>query len=142
MRKFLLISVKPEFANKIISKHKLIELRKNKPCAQVGDYVIIYSTIPVKAIVGFAKIENIIESSPEEMWDKHSKKLGIDKLRFDEYYAKSVRSIGLELSCVCKIRNNIPLESIRSIYPKFTPPQSYKYVSLFSAYRVYKKYVN
>lgn len=141
MPKFLLISVKPEFANKIISKHKLIELRKNMPKAQIGDFVLIYSTVPDKAIIGFARIENIIERSPNTMWNEFSDKLGIDKFRFDEYYLNYKRAIGLELSYVCKLKTRISLKDIKSMYPKFSPPQTYRYISVFSALRVYKQYV-
>ena len=59
MRKFLFISIKPEFANKIMSKKKSIELRKNKPNADIGDFVLIYSTQPKKSVIGFAKIKRI-----------------------------------------------------------------------------------
>ena len=141
MPKFLLISVKPEFANKIICKHKLIELRKNKPKAQIGDFVLIYSTVPEKAIIGFAKIENIIETSPQKMWSDFSNKLGIDKIRFDEYYSKHSKAIGLELSYVCKLKTRISLNDIKAMYPKFSPPQTYRYISSFSALRLYKNYI-
>lgn len=141
MKRFILISVKPEFANKIVAKKKLIELRKNKPKACTGDYVIIYSTKPEMSVIGFAKIERIIESTPREMWENHSNKLGIDRRRFEDYYLNSEKSIGLELSYVCKLKHNISLRSIKMLYPKFSPPQTYKYIPYFSAFRVYKTYL-
>ena len=39
IKKYLFISVKPEFANKIIAKEKCIELRKIKPHVKAGDYI-------------------------------------------------------------------------------------------------------
>ena len=41
-KKYLFIAVKPEYANKLISGEKDIELRKTKPHVQAGDYAIIY----------------------------------------------------------------------------------------------------
>jgi predicted transcriptional regulator len=141
MTKFLFISIKPEFANKIISNYKLIELRKSKPSSKAGDFVIIYSTVPDKSVIGFAKITRIIEATPDFMWNEHSDVLGIDKHRFFKYYRNSKKAIGIELSCICKLKTSISLNNIKSIYPRFSPPQTYKYIPFFSALRVYKIFV-
>ena len=58
--KYLFIAVKPEYANKLISGEKDIELRKTKPHVQAGDYVIIYASAPAKAVWGYGKIKRII----------------------------------------------------------------------------------
>ncbi|WP_461632243.1 ASCH domain-containing protein [Labilibaculum euxinus] len=139
MSKFLFISVKPEFSHKIISKEKTIELRKNRPNVKKGDHVLIYSTVPDKSILGFAKIKRIIELTPQEMWNLYSDKLGIDKERFDEYYSGISKSIGIEVSNVCKLHTQINLDMIKSYFPKFSPPQTYKYISNITALRTYKK---
>jgi len=141
MRKFLFISIKPEFANKILSKKKSIELRKNKPNAQIGDYVLIYSTQPKKAVVGFAKIRNIIDCDPKEMWNNNAEYLGIDKQRFFDYYYGQKKAIGIELSDVCKLKINIPLQEIKNTYPKFNPPQTYRYIPYFTALKFYKEHL-
>ncbi len=137
MRKFVFISIKPEFANKILSKEKSIELRKNKPNAQIGDYVLIYSTQPKKAVIGIAKIKNIIDCVPNEMWQNNAEYLGIDKKRFYDYYDGNKKAIGIELSDVCKLKVSIPLQEIKNSYPKFSPPQTYKYISNFVALKFY-----
>lgn len=128
MRKYLFISVKPEFADKIIAKEKCIELRKIKPHVKPGDYVIIYASSPVKCVVGFGKIKQIIEMSPIEMWKQHSTNLGIDKMRFDEYYTNRHKAIGIEIETIKSV-SPISLESIRTIDPHFHPPQVYRYVT-------------
>lgn len=57
VHKYLFIAVKPEYANKLISGQKDIELRKMRPHIQPGDYVIIYASAPVKAVIGFGKVK-------------------------------------------------------------------------------------
>jgi len=142
MRKFLFISIKPEFANKIMSKKKSIELRKNKPNADIGDFVLIYSTQPKKSVIGFAKIKRIIECTPKEMWSNNSKSLGIDKKRYFEYYEGHRKAIGIELTDVCKLKFGIPLSEIKNTYPKFSPPQTYKYIPYYSALKFYKGHLD
>ena len=66
--KYLFIAVKPEYANKLISGKKDIELRKMKPNVQSGDYVIIYASAPVKAVLRFGKVKTIIECTPKCLW--------------------------------------------------------------------------
>ncbi len=128
IKKYLFVSVKPEFANKIVKKEKSIELRKIKPHVNIGDYIIIYASSPVKSVVGFGVIKQIIEKTPKGMWKEHAALLGIDKKRFDEYYTGKERAIGIEIH---KIKKIIPisLESMRTIDPNFHPPQVYRYVS-------------
>jgi predicted transcriptional regulator len=138
MSKFLFISIKPEYANKIISKQKTIELRKNRPNVKKGDYVLIYATVPVKAVIGFGKIKNIIETSPDNMWKENSDKLGIKKEAFDKYYTDTNRAIGIEISSICKFEFGFLLTKIKELHPSFSPPQTYRYISNFQALRTYK----
>jgi predicted transcriptional regulator len=141
MSKFLFISIKPEYANKIISKEKTCELRKHRPNVKSGDYVIIYATVPVKAVIGFGKIKAIIETTPTNMWNENSDKLGIKKDAFDKYYKDTNRAIGIELSSICKFEFGFLLTKIKELYPSFSPPQTYRYISNFRALRTYKALV-
>lgn len=126
--KYLFISVKPEFAKKLLHKEKSIELRKLKPNVAKGDYIVIYASSPVKCVVGFGKIKQIIVTTPLQMWNDHSDVLGIDKQRFDEYYVNKTKAIGIELE---SIKSSLPisLSQLRSLFAGFHPPQVYRYVT-------------
>ena len=126
--KYLFIAVKPEYANRLISGEKDIELRKMRPHIQQGDYVIIYASAPVKAVLGFGKVKNIIECSPEEMWNKNFSRLGIKKQDFFSYYEYSKKSVGIEFEVIKPI-NPISLAELRRVDPSFHPPQIYRYVT-------------
>lgn len=137
MSKFLFISVKPEFADKIVRGEKTIELRKNKPSANPGDFVIIYSTLPVKSVIGFGIVKEIIEDTPQFMWNNHSEKLGIDNKRFDNYYCGMSKAVGIRIDSICKLKKPINLDEIKNLIPKFSPPQTYRYFSHYSALKLY-----
>jgi predicted transcriptional regulator len=130
-RKYLFISIKEKYVNQILNGSKRIELRKSRPSVDVGDHVIIYCTSPIKAIVGTAKVENVISYTPSEMWRLNSKSLGINRKEYFEYYSKSDKAIGIVLSDVEKLSFSICLSLIKSQMPKFTPPQTYKYFNNF-----------
>ena len=128
IKKYLFISVKPEFANKIIAKEKCIELRKIKPHVKAGDYIIIYASSPIKCVVGFGKIKQIIETTPAEMWSNYSEYLGIDELRFLNYYNRRNRAIGIEIETIKSV-TPINLINLKKIDANFHPPQVYRYIT-------------
>ena len=139
-KKYLFISVKPEFANKIIKKEKSIELRKIKPNVKIGDYIIIYASSPCKTVVGYGTIKKVIEKKPEQLWNEYSNMLGIDKKRYDEYYKDRDRAIGIEIFNITKIKP-ISLNELRMLDSDFHPPQIYRYVSNALICRSIIKYI-
>lgn len=140
--KYLFVSIKPEFAEKILSKEKSIELRKVRPHVKTGDYVIIYASAPTMGVVGIARVKQIIEVSPQEMWEQYSQVLGIDKHRYDEYYAGMARAIGIELDSVRALSSPITLNELRAVDAFFHPPQIYRYVTSEQICTVLSTYFN
>lgn len=138
MPKFIFISIKPDYAFKLVNRQKTIELRKNMPSVEDGDYLIIYATMPIKTVIGYAKINKVFKTNPLQMWAEHSDKLGIDKIDFDKYYSGSKVSIGIEVKSVIKLASGIPLQKIKDIFPSFSPPQTYKYFTNAQALKLYK----
>jgi predicted transcriptional regulator len=129
MSKIIVVSIKPEFANKIFDGSKRIELRKVSPDARHGDLMIVYSTSPEMAVIGVCKIEKIIKLSPKEIWDQHSEILGIDEGRFNAYYSESSTAVGIVISQARRLKSKIPLKNIKKLFPGFAPPQTFKYFS-------------
>lgn len=127
MNKIIVISIKPEFVDLIFEGSKKIELRKSSPNAQSGDLMIIYSTSPEMAVVGICMIKEVIKSTPSDIWINHSDILGIDEKRFNEYYSKTDKAIGIVLSSVRRFKYKMPLKKVKEIFPAFTPPQTFKY---------------
>ncbi len=63
----LLLSIRPEFVDRIFDGAKSFEFRKSR-CRQDVDTILIYCTSPVKKVVGSAHVRNIIVDSPEMVW--------------------------------------------------------------------------
>ncbi|RAW01085.1 ASCH domain-containing protein [Pseudochryseolinea flava] len=128
MSKVLLISVRPEFAEKILNGTKTIELRKSSPNVSIGDLVIIYSTLPEKAIVGTCVVQGIMKKSPQQFWRSHSRKMGIDRKRYFEYFKHSSFAVGIVLTSIEKLDEKVSLDLVRKSIPKFSPPQTFRYL--------------
>lgn len=131
MRRYVFLSIKEEYAFRILDGSKTIELRKSRPKVSQGDYAIIYCTSPMKAIIGIARIKEVIEHTPMQMWRLHSKSLGITKDDFFNYYKDTRKAIGLVLYDTITFSKRIDLKLIKENHPTFTPPQTYKYFTNF-----------
>lgn len=138
MSRVMLISIKPEFAEKIFNGEKSIELRKATPSVEPGDVVIVYCTLPVKAVIGYCRVEKIIKMAPKQLWLEHQSRLGIDEKRFREYYKNVDMAVGISLKEICRLDDDISLDTIKEKFPRFSPPQTFRYYDN----EVLEKYIN
>jgi predicted transcriptional regulator len=126
----LIISVKPEYARKILKGEKTIELRKCAP-KRVGKngYILIYVTAPVKELWGIYKIENIFKENPNTLWNNFGSQTGVTKQEFNDYYKENKTAFGIQLQEVKNLfKHSIKLNSLKSLIPGFMPPQTYSYI--------------
>ncbi|MCY4305133.1 MAG: hypothetical protein OXC62_10225 [Aestuariivita sp.] len=123
----LILSVKPIYADAILNKQKTVELRKqfaNNTSNETRIY--IYSTSPIKAIVGFTYIQQLWTLSIKDIWNKFEEKAFISKEQFDKYFLGKSYGTALVLGNVKTFSKVIPLEILRKKFA-FTPPQSFQY---------------
>lgn len=85
MKKKIIISINPEHVENIIKGVKKYEYR-TKAAKQDISSIIIYETIPVKKIVAEVEIIEVLELSPEDLWDETKDFSGITKDFYDEYF--------------------------------------------------------
>ncbi len=119
----VLMSIKPEYVQGIMSGRKIYEFRK-KACKRTVDRIYIYSTVPVKKIVGEAEIESIIVDTPEELWKITHKGAGIKKEFYDRYYENRGEAVAYKLINVKKYKKPRALSEMGIK----TAPQSYQYI--------------
>lgn len=81
----MLLSIKPEYVEKILSGKKKYEFRKFH-CRPDIDTIIIYSTSPVKQVVAEVKMIGVLEGDVAEIWQKTKEAAGITKTAFSAYY--------------------------------------------------------
>lgn len=121
----VLLSIKPEYVERIISGEKRFEYRKRIFKEKVNS-VVVYSTKPVGKIIGEFTIEKIISDSPQRLWDQTYEYSGVSKDFFMDYFDK--KEIGFALKIKDFIKYNEPINP-NLFFDRFTPPQSYKYIT-------------
>ena len=124
----LLLSIRPRYAQAILSGTKSAEIRRQRPTVHPGTPVIIYATKPVGALVGTARIANIAEGTPADIWEQHQNCTGVSKAEYDTYLSGAETAYLLFLCQVQRLEPLLTLEQIRSA-ATFQPPQSYRYLS-------------
>ncbi|WP_163832270.1 ASCH domain-containing protein [Spartinivicinus ruber] len=121
----VLLSIKPEYAEKILSGIKKYEFRKSIFKDQRVTTVVIYATKPVGKIIGEFEIDDILQDKPTLIWRKTKRYSGISKEFFEKYFN------GRNKAFAIKVKNpsayNVPYE-LTKLIPHGVPPQSFCYL--------------
>ena len=120
----ILMSIKPQYVEKILSGNKKYEYRKNRAKRNDIDKIIIYSTAPVMKVVAEVDIEEIIESTPDILWKKTKLESGITEEFFYKYYKNKTTAVVYKLGNI-KIYDKP--KSLNDIGVKYVP-QSFIYL--------------
>lgn len=119
----VLMSINPEYVESIFRGEKKYEFRK-KACKRHIDKIVIYSTTPVKKIVGEVEVIDILQKDKEELWKETAKESGITRLFFENYYKEKEEAVAYRLGKVKKFKEPKELQE----YGLVCAPQSYAYV--------------
>ncbi|WP_299550988.1 ASCH domain-containing protein [Seonamhaeicola sp.] len=120
----VLLSIKPEFAFKIFDGIKKFEFRKvifKKPEIKT---VIVYASSPVKRVIGEFEIDDIITSSPKDLWETTKLQSGITEDFFYEYFANREIAHAIKIKETKKYNQPLCIKEDFNVFP----PQSYVYL--------------
>lgn len=122
----VLLSIKPEYAQKIFDGEKKYEYRKKLFKRTDIKEVVVYVTKPVGKVIGEFEIDKIIEDNPNAIWEKTKDLAGINKKDFGEYFRSNKKGFAIS------IKNTViypkPLE-LNELNPKIkSAPQSFMYI--------------
>lgn len=121
----VLMSIKPEFANKIFEGTKKYEFRRAIFKNPDITTILVYSSSPVQKVIGEFEIEGILNFDLESLWRKTKKHSGISEEYFFEYFGDKELGYAIKIKTFKKYRK--PL-CIRKDF-KAIPPQSFLYVA-------------
>lgn len=121
----VLLSIKPEFAFKIFEGVKKFEFRKVIFKNTNVRTVVVYASSPVQQVIGEFEIDDILSSSPNEIWELTKKHSGISEMYFHEYFENRL------VAHAIKIKNTKRYKIPLSLKEDFNvlPPQSYLYLN-------------
>jgi predicted transcriptional regulator len=126
----LLLSIRPRFVDLIFSGKKKVELRRVKPRVQTGDLVVVYASGSTKGMVGAFEVTGVMAAAPGSIWRKCNGGSGLSKKEFDTYFSEVSIGYAIQIGKLWKIREPVPLKTLRMRRAGFRPPQSYHYWNL------------
>lgn len=122
--KSLLLSIKPEYVERILQGTKRFEYRKRLAQEPV-DAIYIYSTTPVMKVVGMVKVLGHLEMSPSALWEKTKAQAGISRAKYREYFRNCKKAYAYQLGDVLIFDTPRDL----SDFGISTAPQSFVYIN-------------
>lgn len=133
VNKGILLSVHPVYAAKILDGTKTIELRRTSfKYVKSGLRVYLYSTAPVKRIVGSVQLHSVYRiyldarGALDFAWTHIAKdRAGISKAEYDAYYRGARHATMLELREPEVFEPALSLED----FGLTRPPQSFQYIT-------------
>lgn len=121
----VILAIKPQFAEKILSGQKKYEYRKTVFKRPVNR-VFLYASFPICKIVGEFTTHNLISGTPSQVWSETKDFAGIDASVFDSYFHGS--SVAYALCISSCIKYDDPIDP-KKIIPGFRAPQSFCYIN-------------
>ena len=123
----LILSVKPQWADAIISGTKSVEIRRSFSRKWEGRRVALYATRPRRELVGDAQIAQVIVGSPEEIWRSYSGQVGCKWSEFKDYVQQRTQIFALLLVDVRPFAKPVRASEVADLLGKNPrPPQNYE----------------
>jgi predicted transcriptional regulator len=125
MKKSVLFSIHPEFAEAILSGEKQVEFRRVIFKRSEIKEVVIYATHPIQRVVGRFEIDEVLAAKPDVLWEKTKNVGGVSKEKFKNYF------FGKDIGFGIKIKNPVRFEKSQPLskyVASNTAPQSFCYV--------------
>lgn len=123
----VLLSIKPEYADKIFSGQKEYEFRKTRFRSpnSVGA-IYMYATSPVQRIVGAFTMDKIVSDDPTNLWKKYGHSSGVDSRdQFMSYFEGTTEGYAISVDDVHELDQPInPKKRVEN----FSPPVSFYYL--------------
>ena len=124
----VLVSIRPYYAEKIIGGQKTVELRRRFPEeAATGGLALIYSSSPVRAIIGYARIKDVRRLPVEQIWQEHGADACISRDDFDRYFDGLGYGFAILLAEVRKLTKQVGASDLQERFG-FVAAQSFRYV--------------
>lgn len=120
----VLLSIKPEYAEKILVGEKKYEFRRTVFKNPMIKTVVIYASSPVKKVIGEFEIDYILSLDIGELWHKTMRYSGIDKEFYDSYF------YGKEIGHAIRVKKAIRYYKYLELgdYDVKYAPQSFIYI--------------
>lgn len=120
----VLLSIKPEFADKIFDGTKLYEFRRSIFKNRNIRTVVVYASSPVQRVIGEFEIDTILNNELQQLWNDTKDYSGISENFFFEYFNNKEKGFAIKIKKTKLYKKSLSLKEDFNA----TPPQSFMYL--------------
>jgi predicted transcriptional regulator len=134
----ILLSIKPKYADLILSGSKRVEFRRSWAAQEVS-VIVLYSSSPIQKIVGTVEVSEVVIASPTSLWKTCTERGGgltRDELR--SYFTGKPQGVAVMLGKVSASADHVEPSDVIG---NFVPPQSFRYLQAAEYRKIEKKMV-
>ncbi len=126
--KSAIISIRPQYIDKILAGEKTVEIRKRPIRMAPGTLLWLYATRPYGCIAGMCTVKAVLRSHPDEIWESYSNETGISYDTFVSYVNGAEKITAITLDTIKPVDQSMTLQDIRKQIQIFHPPQFFSYI--------------
>jgi predicted transcriptional regulator len=132
-KRHALLSVKPCYAEAILSGRKMWEFRRVVPTHRDGLVCVLYASSPVRRIVGAFYSSYTENGTVSEVWAATHGLRGVTEENYRHYFEGTDTASAMLVSGVHRVEPMV----LGAISDNESPPQSFRYLSLVERVRFY-----
>jgi predicted transcriptional regulator len=121
----VLLSIKPEFVEKIFNGLKKYEFRRVMFKSKSVSRVVVYASSPVQRVVGEFTVGGVIHSGKQHLWRTTKRHAGIEKAYFDSYFSGKDKAFAIKIE---RPRLYTTPLLLKTLSEALRPPQSFIYL--------------
>ena len=120
----VILSIKPEFAEKIFNGSKKYEFRRSIFKDPTVNKIIVYASAPISKIIGEFEIDKILRSELASLWSKTKEYSGISEEYYLKYFEGKKEGYALKIKKTHKYEDYLSIKDDLGLFP----PQSFAYL--------------
>lgn len=130
-RRTILMSIKPNYAERIYKGIKKFEYRKREIRTTMPLRIVLYESWPICGVTGEIKVDKVIRGTPEEIWNKTNEWGGISKESFNRYYKNASISMAYQIKSFRKYKRTKAFSDYKTEKGENVkkPPLGYIYIN-------------
>ena len=119
-----MMSIKPQFAFRLLSGEKRVEFRRRSTAKKIT-HIVIYATRPVGAVVGILEVQDLAQGTPRALWQAFADVGGIEQADFFDYFSGSTSGVAY---IVGKAWSCAEAHELGKFGLPKVPPQAFRYL--------------
>lgn len=123
------MAIHQRYADAIMDGEKRVEFRKRRLADDI-EVVWVYATAPISKVVGHFSIDEVVQGTPQDIWDRFGAVGVIERTAFFDYYNGSDTAVAIVVGSAARLPDPVALNEMD---PRPAVPQSFAYLSAAAA---------